>query len=211
MENKNLIQRLKECEDMPLFRKIIIGETSFIKEITDFYNCEIFLNVYSGRGFLPEKITSDYNSNRFLENYKVWPSVKYKFQEDNISKYGRSPKDLIAILNHTTDISFDTTKLEYDKIKEKRNLKKDEKLKKKITACGAIATTTFFLSSIFNHVEIAIPIEILILGYMLSNPPQPSQNQLEINELNKLIYHAKLADSQMWNYRLELLKERFDN
>ena len=211
MEQQKLIERLKQCEEMPLFRKIIIGDTSFIKEINNFYNCEPFLHVYSGRGFLPEKITSNYNSTRFIENYKVWPSMSYKFQNNDISKHGTYPVDLISILNHISDTPFDIIKLQYEKVNgEKRSSEEDENLKKKMIACGAIATTAFFLSSIFNHLEIGVSIEALIIAYMLSNPPQPPQNQLEINELNKLVYHAQLADSQMWTYRLNILKEKFD-
>jgi len=209
METQNLLQRLKQCEEMPLFRKIIVGDTSFMKEITDFYSCKAFLSVYSGRGFLPEQITSNYNNSRFIENYKVWPSMSYKFQDDDTTKYETFPTDLITILNHISDIPFDTSKLQYNKLRgEKRNLKEDKNLKRKYATCGAIATTTFFLSSIFNYLEIAIPIEMIIIGYLLNNPPKAPQNQLEINELNNLVYHAQLADNQMWNYRLELLKER---
>ena len=44
MTQINLIQKLKECEEMPLFRKVLLNQTSFEDEIEKFYGYERWIS-----------------------------------------------------------------------------------------------------------------------------------------------------------------------
>jgi len=191
MEQQNLIQRLKSCEEMPLFRKILLNQTSFEDEVENFYGYE-----------------------RWISHSRFGPYTYYKFnKKENKENYEKYPKDLVDILNHTVDTPFCVEKLEYKRVRDDyNNAYKENKKRTRITMLGTLgvvpslslvnAETPYPLTGIvMSCIFLTIAIKYLI-----------AKNKYGENykELKRLSATAQTLDDNMEQYRLNFIKEKLN-
>lgn len=191
MTQINLIERLKQCEEIPLFRKILLNQTSFEDEIENFYGFE-----------------------RWISPGRFGASTHYIFnKKENKENYGKCPKDLVEILNHTVDIPFCVEKLEYTRVRDDyNNWNKENKKGTRITMLGTLGV----LSSLnLVHAEtpyplIGIAMSSIFLTIAIKYLIAKNKYGEDYKELKRLSATAQLLDDNLEQYRLNFIKEKLN-
>ena len=191
MNSQNLIRRLKECDDMPLFRKILLNQTSFEDEIENFYGYE-----------------------RWISHGRFGAATYYKFnKKENKENYGKFPKDLVEILNQTVDTPFCVEKLEYKRVRDDyNNAYNEDKKRTRITMLGTLGVVP---SLSLVHAETPYPligIAMSSIFLIIAAKSLFTENKYggDYKELKRLSATAQTLDDNIEQYRLNFIKEKLN-
>ncbi len=191
MTQINLIQRLKECEEMPLFKKVLLNQTSFEDEIEKFYGYE-----------------------RWISHGRYGDYTYYKLnKKENKENYGKYPRDLVDILNHTVDTPFCVEKLEYKRVRDDYdNAYRENKKGTRITMLGTLGVVP---SLSLVHAEtpyplIGIAMSSIFLTIAIKYLIAKNKYGEDYKELKRLSATAQTLDDTMEQYRLNFIKEKLN-
>ena len=187
MIQQNLIHRLKQCEEMPLFKKVLLNQTSFEDEIENFYGYE-----------------------RWISHGRYGDYTYYKFnKKENKENYGRYPKDLIEILNHTVDTPFCVEKLEYKRVREDFNTISNNNLNPFLFLSGTVYSLLSIPATYSENYLLSLSLIILGGGmYISSMKKHPITGAYK--ELKRLSITAQILDDNVEQYRLNFIKEKLN-
>ena len=187
METQNLIQRLKQCEDMPLFRKVLLNQTSFEDEIENFYGYE-----------------------RWISHRRFGPYTYYQFnKKENKENYDKYPKDLVDILNRVANKPFDIEKLKYNKVREDFKAISNNNFNSELFLVGTSVSLTSIPATYAENYLLSL--SSIILGgivYTYSMRKKSIENGA-YQELKRLSTLAQTLDEHMEQYKLNVIKEKF--
>ena len=189
MEQQNLIQRLKECEEMPLFREVLIGETTFKEEVEIFYG-----------------YTSWYEY-----GFRGGRSLNFTFQNKKRRKKEEYPTDLVLIMNKVTNPLLDIKKLKYEEVIDDYFIwESKQKFADLLVGASVLPLIISLLIFAKNDMDITGAIGTMcsssLMCYGIKSKPKKNYNYFEFK---KLYSSAIYLDQIIPQYNKEYFKEKF--
>ncbi len=203
LKNEYLIQHIERFEGRPVVRRVIGKETSFEGEIEGFYDIESW----------------------WESGFRVPPYEVYGLCDENPEKTGKTPGELIEILDDFCKEELDVSKLRYELVREDYERWHDNSRKTKMffTALGTsgLGTLAICISSIRalngDPAYYSIPLGLLGaasigLGFWSSSHyPDPEGTNNELDEYKKLLRGARTADTFMdERYRKDFINKALE-
>ena len=184
------LAQVEKYEKHPIVVSVLAQDSSFTREIENFYGLSTWLIAVPRAGIARE----------------------FDFQEDDPQKNGKYPMDLVKILNGFSEEPFNIGKLSYDSVREdyQRWNNPSRRLKRVVVGMGSLLTgiggtlggVIYGLEG--GNLEVAIPIGLIGVGSLgvhlwalISNYPKPKGTNNELEEYVKLNDSAERADSFM--------------
>jgi hypothetical protein len=180
-ELRRYTSHIKKYEKYPIVRNVLTEDTTFEKQVEEFYDLDTIV-----------KAT------------RVGPISEFRFRDNNSEKSGKTPKDLIEVLNEFSEKRpLDISKLSYNSVRndyllQERFRKKTMLARTMITVGGIALTGEGILLSLMGNPYLGTPLAIsswwgLVWG--LINWPTPKDSNKEFDEYLKLIKSTWNADS----------------
>ena len=179
---EDYIAQIERYENSSLVRDVLTQDTSFFKEVEDFYN----LNT----GFCYTRLGR-------IRTFEIG--------EADSQKTGKYPEDLIKTLDIFGENSLDASKLKYDSVREdyqkwnhplRRTKGVIKDLGGMLIGTGGFAACIFFSTRKWNP-EIAVPAGVIGIGGLVAYfwpDSKPNGSNDELGEYIKLCEHAENAD-----------------
>ena len=199
-----------EIYEHPLFKNVLAQNSTFEREATDFYDLSSWLE--------------EHYINMPFVTHSIEEFIKFKLEEENPQKRGKYPTDLVEILSHFSEKPFDTSKLQYESVREDHERWHDTSRSRKIMGInlgvsfvgftvGAIGLSACILTALIGNPEIAIPSGVIGAGgtgagiWALNYDPKPNGTNYEWKEYIKLHKSAVRADEDINEHRNYYLKK----
>ena len=197
------LTQIERHERHPLVLKILSQRTTFQGEVENFYGLSTWLGYFPRGGLVRE----------------------FRFEYEDSTKKGKFPRDLVEVLGAFSPEQLDSSKLEYNSVREdyERWNATSRKVKRGILGAGSMLSAIGGLSAcligaIEGNPEIAVPGGIIGAGGMgtvlwtILYYPKPKGSNDELGEYLKLHNSAQIADGFMENhYRKHFVRKVLSN